>query len=192
MQEKETIKEEQLTANENETKQEEGSENSENNQSDVDGNQSEISLEEKLQQEVQELKDKYLRLYSEFDNYRRRTSKEKLDLIKTASEDLVKEILPVIDDFERAFKASEQEEDTQKVREGNQLVFQKLLKVLESKGVKSMDDLIGNTFDPETQEAITQIPAPSEDLKGKVIDVVEKGYTLGDKVVRYAKVVTGA
>lgn len=192
MQEKETIKEEQLTANENETKQEEGSESSQNNQSDVNGNESEISLEEKLQQEVQELKDKYLRLYSEFDNYRRRTSKEKLDLIKTASEDLVKEILPVIDDFERAFRASEQQEDAQKVREGNQLVFQKLLKVLESKGVKSMDDLIGNSFDPETQEAITQIPAPSEDLKGKVIDVVEKGYTLGDKVVRYAKVVTGA
>ena len=152
----------------------------------------EVSEEEKLKAEVQELKDKYLRLYSEFENYRRRTSKERLDLIKTASQDLMAEIIPVVDDFERAFKASENEEDATKVRDGNQLVFQKFQKILENKGLKSMEGLVGETFDAETQEAITQIPAPSEELKGKVIDVLEKGYTLGDKVVRYAKVVIGA
>ncbi len=152
----------------------------------------ELSQEEKLKREVSELKDKYLRLYSEFENYRRRTSKERLDLIKTASEDLMKDIIPVVDDFERAFKASEQEENVAKVRDGNQLVFHKLVKILENKGLKPMEDLVGKPFDAETQEAITQIPAPSQELKGKVIDVVENGYTLGEKVIRYAKVVTGA
>lgn len=152
----------------------------------------EMSEEDKLKAEVQELKDKYLRLYSEFENYRRRTSKERLDLIKTASQELMAEIIPVVDDFERAFKASENEEDAIKVRDGNQLVFQKFQRILESKGLKSMEGLVGGPYDAETQEAITQIPAPSEELKGKVIDVLEKGYTIGDKVVRYAKVVIGA
>ena len=142
--------------------------------------------------EVAELKDKYLRLYSDFENYRKRTSKERIELIKTASEDVLKDLIPVVDDFERAFKASENETDPAKIREGNLLIFQKLVRILESKGLKAMDELSGKPFDADTQEAITQIPAPSEDLKGKVIDVVEKGYTLGDKVVRYAKVVTGA
>ncbi|MCH7408801.1 nucleotide exchange factor GrpE [Belliella sp. DSM 111904] len=153
---------------------------------------SEVSEVEKLSAEVQELKDKYLRLYSEFENFRRRTAKEKLDLIKTASEDMMSAIIPVVDDFERAFKANESEEDSSKVREGNQLVFNKFQKVLESKGLKPMEGLIGEPFDADRQEAITQIPAPNEEMKGKVIDVVEKGYTLGDKVVRYAKVVIGA
>lgn len=154
-------------------------------------NQGEGSID-KLNAEVADLKEKYLRLYSEFENYRRRTSKERLDLIKTASEDLIKEIIPVVDDFERAFKATENEESVVVVREGNQLVFHKLVKTLENKGLKAMEDLIGKPFDADTQEAITQIPAPTEDLKGRVIDVIEKGYTLGDKVVRYAKVVIGA
>ncbi|MBC6366512.1 nucleotide exchange factor GrpE [Algoriphagus sp. AK58] len=148
--------------------------------------------EVKLEAEVAELKDKYLRLYSDFENFRKRTAKERIDLIKTASEDVLKELIPVVDDFERAFKASENETDAAKIREGNQLIFHKLLRILESKGLKSMDDLVGKPFDADTQEAITQIPAPSEDLKGAVIDVVEKGYVLGEKVVRYAKVVTGA
>ena len=154
-------------------------------------NQGEGSID-KLNAEVADLKEKYLRLYSEFENYRRRTSKERLDLIKTASEDLIKEIIPVVDDFERAFKATENEESVVVVREGNQLVFHKLVKTLENKGLKAMEDLIGKPFDADTQEAITLIPAPTEDLKGRVIDVIEKGYTLGDKVVRYAKVVIGA
>lgn len=149
-------------------------------------------IERKLESEVADLKDKYLRLYSDFENYRKRTSKERLDLITTASEDVLKELIPVVDDFERAFKANESQEDAVKVREGNQLIFHKLLKTLENRGLKPMENLIGKPFNPDTQEAITSIPAPNEDLKGKVIDVVEKGYTLGDKVVRFAKVVTGA
>jgi molecular chaperone GrpE len=194
MTEKEIMKDEHATSQEQEVNQEEkfSTLNEEESIKEESSANPELSKEEKLQQEVDELKDKYLRLYSEFENYRRRTSKERIDLIKTASEELMREILPVIDDFERAFKASENEEDAVKVREGNQLVFHKLVKILESKGVKVMDDLIGKPFDADTQEAITQIPAPNEDMKGKVIDVVEKGYTLGDKVIRFAKVVTGA
>lgn len=152
----------------------------------------EENKEAKLEAEVAELKEKYLRLYSDFENFRKRTSKERIELITTASEDVLRDLLPVVDDFERAFKASQTEVDAAKIREGNQLIFYKLVRILESKGLKVMGDLIGKPFDADTQEAITQIPAPSEDLKGAVIDVVEKGYTLGDKVVRYAKVVTGA
>lgn len=154
--------------------------------------QEEESKEAKLEAEVADLKDKYLRLYSDFENFRKRTAKERLDLIQTASEGVLKDLIPIVDDFERAFKASEKEEDAVKIQEGNQLIFQKLVRVLESKGLKVMEDLVGKPFDAETQEAITQIPAASEDMKGKVIDVVEKGYTLGEKVVRYAKVITGA
>lgn len=187
MAEKELFNDDQITSEEQEVNHSE-LQNEEQKPSET----IEQSQEEKLQKEVAELKDKYVRLYSEFENYRRRTSKERLDLIKTASQDLMIDIIPIIDDFERAFKASENEENPEKVREGNQLVFQKFVKTLENKGLKSMDDLIGKSFDPDTQEAITQIPSPSEEMKGKVIDVVERGYTLGDKVIRYAKVVTGA
>ena len=151
-----------------------------------------LSQEEKLSAEVAELKEKYLRLYSDFENFRKRTAKERIDLIKTASEEVLKDLVPVVDDFERAFKAAEKEADTQKIQEGNQLIFQKLVKILESKGLKPMEDLIGQSFNPDTQEAITQIPSPSPELKGAVVDVVEKGYFLGEKVVRFAKVVIGA
>ncbi|PZX53314.1 molecular chaperone GrpE [Algoriphagus chordae] len=160
---------------------------------DFEGEEPQVgSDDQKLAYEVADLKDKYLRLYSDFENYRKRTAKERLDLISTASEDVLSDLIPVVDDFERAFKASENEEEVSKVREGNYLIFQKLVKILGSKGLKPMEDLIGKPFDAETQEAITQIPAPSAELKGKVVDVIEKGYVLGDKVVRYAKVVTGA
>lgn len=188
MSDKDIMNEEQTTSQE----QEEVSETNQKLSAEHTTDDGLPSLEEKLEKEIIDLKDKYLRLYSEFDNFRRRTAKERLDLITTASEDLIKEILPIIDDFERAFKASEKESDVVKVREGNQLVFQKLVKTLENKGVRAMEDLIGNSFDPDKQEAITQIPAPNEEMKGKVIDVVEKGYTMGEKVIRYAKVVTGA
>lgn len=161
-------------------------------QNEVESSTEVENSESKLEAEVAELKEKYLRLYSDFENFRKRTAKERIDLIKTASEDVLKDLIPVVDDFERAFKASESETDLVKIREGNQLIFQKLVRILEFKGLKSMDDLAGKPFDPDTQEAITSIPAPSDELKGTVIDVVEKGYTLGDKVVRYAKVVTGA
>ena len=113
-------------------------------------------------------------------------------MIKTASEDVLKDLISVVDDFERSFKASENETDPVKIREGNQLIFHKLVRILESKGLTAMGDLVGKPFNPDTQEAITQIPSPTESMKGMVVDVVEKGYTLGDKVVRFAKVVTGA
>jgi len=160
---------------------------------DFEGVEPQVNSEEnKLEYEVADLKDKYLRLYSDFENYRKRTAKERLDLISTASEDVIKDLIPVVDNFERSFKSSENEDDASKLREGNLLIFQILLRVLDSKGLKPMTDLVGKPFDPETQEAITQIPAPNEKMKGKVVDVIEKGYVLGDKVVRYAKVVTGA
>lgn len=148
--------------------------------------------ENRLETEVAELKEKYLRLYSDFENFRKRTSKERIELIKTASEDVLKDLIPVVDDFERASKASQNESDPVKIKEGNELIFHKLVKILESKGLKVMTDQIGKPFDADTQEAIAQIPAPTEELKGAVIEVIEKGYILGDKVVRYAKVVTGA
>ncbi|GGF46498.1 nucleotide exchange factor GrpE [Echinicola rosea] len=187
--------EEQLDAQNQEVKNEEGAVNSEEKTEEQPAEEQpaeELSVEEQLKAESQELKEKYLRLYSEFENYRRRTSKERLELIKTASEDVLKDLIPVVDDFERAIKAEEKEAGGEKTLEGSLLIYNKLLKVLEAKGLTAMEDLIGKEFDADTQEAITQIPAPSEDMKGKVIDVVEKGYKLGDKVVRFAKVVIGS
>jgi molecular chaperone GrpE len=146
----------------------------------------------KLEQELAEQKDKYLRMYSEFENFRRRTAKEKLDMIKTANESMATALLPVIDDFERAIKSFEQEDKEQSVQEGIQLIYNKLTKVLEQKSVSVMDLKPGDEFDAEYQEAITQIPAPDDKLKGKIVDVVEKGYMLGEKVIRFAKVVIGA
>lgn len=152
-----------------------------------------ISTEEKLQLEVAEQKDKFLRLYSEFENYRRRTAKEKLDMVKTATQDLIKELLPVLDDFERAAKNNQQEDvEVKTILEGFDLIQAKMSRALEGKGLKKMEINPGDEFDTEFQEAITQIPAPEEALKGKIVDVVEPGYLLGEKVVRYAKVVTGA
>lgn len=150
------------------------------------------SAASKLEQELAEQKDKYLRMYSEFENFRRRTAKEKLDMIKTANESMATALLPVMDDFERAIKAFEQEEKDASVQEGIQLIYNKLSKTLEQKGVVVMDLKPGDDFDAEYQEAITQIPAPDEKLKGKIVDVVEKGYMLGEKVIRFAKVVIGA
>lgn len=146
----------------------------------------------KLEQELAEQKDKYLRMYSEFENFRRRTAKEKLDMIKTANESMATALLPVLDDFERALKSFEKSDNEDKGQEGILLIYNKLKKVLEQKGVTVMEINPGDDFDAEFQEAITQIPAPDEKLKGKVVDVVEKGYTLGEKVIRFAKVVIGA
>jgi molecular chaperone GrpE len=149
----------------------------------------EQTQEEQLTQELAEQKDKYLRLYSEFENFRRRTSKEKIDTIMNASEGLIKELLPVIDDFERARQSFEKSTDLDALKEGVELVFQKLKKTLESKGLKAMEAK-ETAFDPELHECITQFDA-GEDKKGQVIDEVEKGYYLNDKVIRYAKVVVG-
>lgn len=151
----------------------------------------ELSPEEKLRIDVAEAKDKYLRLYSEFENFRRRNAKERLDLVKTASADLITELLPVVDDFERATKSFEETEENKGILEGINLVKNKFIKVLESKGLTAMNNEPGIEFDPEIHEAITKIPAPDKKLKGKVVDTVEKGYTLNEKVIRYAKVVIG-
>lgn len=146
---------------------------------------------EALKNELSEMKDKYLRLYSEFDNFRKRNAKERIDLLKSANEDVIKAILPTLDDFERALKAIGENENNKAAREGIEIVYHKLYKTLESKGLKAMVSLDA-AFDPELHEAITQVPAPSEDMKGKIIDEIEKGYYLNDKVIRFAKVVTGA
>ena len=152
----------------------------------------ELSEVELLKAALADQKDKYLRLYSEFENFRRRTAKEKLEMVKTATEGLVLDLLPVVDDFERADKSFSEETELGSMKEGVDLIYQKLVKALEKKGVKVIDVSKGSDFDPEFQEAITQIPAPEEELKGKVVDVIEKGYQLGDKVIRFTKVVTGA
>jgi molecular chaperone GrpE len=139
---------------------------------------------------IAELNDKYLRLYSEFDNYRKRTIKEKSDIIRSAGEDVFKAIIPTIDDFERAIKANENVTDVAPIKEGMVLIYNKLKSTCTSKGLEAMES-IGKPFDADLMEAITHIPSPSEDMKGKVIDEVEKGYKLGDKVIRFAKVVVG-
>lgn len=146
---------------------------------------------EDLQAELSESKDKYLRLYSEFENFRRRTSKERIELINSANKDLMEDLIPVLDDFERALDSIEDNAETAAAKEGASLIYNKFKKILESKGLKKMDVKKGDDFNDDFHEAITQIPAEDE-LAGKVVDVVEKGYFLGEKVVRFAKVVTGA
>ena len=154
----------------------------------------EAKLEEKvgeLEENLAELNDKYLRLFSEFDNYRKRTTKERLELIDTASTEVIRELLPVLDDFERAFKANEaKSEDEQSNLEGFKLIYNKLKGILNRRGLEPMK-AIGEAFDTDFHEALTNIPAPSEDLKGKVVDEIEKGYILKGKVIRFAKVVVG-
>jgi molecular chaperone GrpE len=135
-------------------------------------------------------KDKFVRLYSEYENYRKRTAKEKIDIITNASENLLKDIIPVIDDFERAITNNKNVEDASTIKEGFELIYNKLYKTLTNTGLKPMNAQ-GETFDADIHEAITKIPAPSKKMKGKVIDVVEKGYTINDKVIRFAKVVIG-
>jgi molecular chaperone GrpE len=151
---------------------------------------SQVDELKKLQDELAEAKDKYLRLYSEFENFRRRTAKEKIDMIQSANEGLLKNLLPVMDDFERAEKGFK--DLNTKEAEGFLLIFNKYKKILEQSGAKVLDLKAGDEFNADTQEAITQVPAPSEELKGKVVDVVEKGYTLNERVIRFAKVVVGS
>jgi molecular chaperone GrpE len=153
--------------------------------------QPEISVEEKLQEEVAALNDKYLRLFAEFDNYKRRTQKERVELLQTAGKDVIISMLPVLDDFDRANKAIDSATDINPIREGIALVHHKLKSVLGQKGLKEMES-ISIPFDTDLHEAITKIPAPNEEMKGKVIDELEKGYTLNDKVIRFAKVVVGS
>jgi molecular chaperone GrpE len=145
---------------------------------------------EKLKAEIEEAKDKYVRKVAEFENFRRRTAKERMDLIQTAGRDVIADLLDVVDDCDRAQKQLETSEDIAAIREGVLLVFNKLRNNLQSRGVKAMDT-VGKEFNPDLHEAITEIPAPTDDLKGKVLDEVVKGYYLNDKIIRHAKVVVG-
>lgn len=143
-----------------------------------------------LKTELDELRDKYVRLYADFDNFKKRNAKERLELFQIAGKDIVLAILPVLDDFERALKVSEKSGD-QTAREGMQLIHNKLLKNLETRGLKAMNS-IGESFDADKHEAVTEIPAPTPEQEGKIIDEVEKGYLLNEKIIRFAKVIVGA
>lgn len=148
------------------------------------------STEPTAEEKYQEVNDRYLRLYSEFENFRRRTAKEKLELIANAGGQVMGDLLPIIDDFERAIKNNAEVTDAEAIKEGFALIHSKFENTLKNKGLKEIDAL-EKEFNLDFHEALTKIPAPSDDLKGKVVDVVEKGYLLNDKVLRYAKVVVG-
>lgn len=149
------------------------------------------AAEDLFKEELSLANDKYLRLYAEFDNFRRRTSKERVDLLQTAGKEVIVSLLPVLDDFERAIKYMDTATDIVAVKEGVALVQQKLKSILAQKGLKELESK-GLPFDADIHEAITNIPAPTNELKGKVVDELEKGYSLNDKVVRFAKVVVGS
>ncbi|WP_243837178.1 nucleotide exchange factor GrpE [Mucilaginibacter gilvus] len=150
-----------------------------------------VSAEDKLKEELSQANDKYLRLYAEFDNFRRRTVKEREEARKTEGKELIVALLPVLDDFERALRATENATEVAPVREGVILIQNKLKNILTQKGLKEMQS-IGTEFNADIHEAITSIPAPTDDMKGKVIDEMEKGYELNERVVRFAKVIVGA
>ncbi|MEI6749289.1 MAG: nucleotide exchange factor GrpE [Bacteroidota bacterium] len=152
---------------------------------------SKVYTEEEYQNKINELNDKYLRLYSEFDNFRKRTLKEKIDLSRTASEDVIRELLPVLDDFDRALVSMNATDQVEAVKEGVQLIHAKMKAIFTSKGLLEMRT-IGESFNTDYHEAITSIPAPTEEMKNKVVDEIQKGYTLHDKVIRFAKVITGS
>lgn len=181
--------EETVTANNN------FEENDTNADADISGtadvdNPDEKKLTEKLQEELTEQKDKYIRLFAEFDNYKRRSAKERIELIQTAGREVITSMLDVLDDCDRAEKQLQTSNDIEQIKQGVQLVFGKLRTVMQSKGLKAMES-INTSFDVEKHEAITEIPAPNEDMKDKILDEVQKGYYLNDKIIRFAKVVVG-
>ena len=183
------VQNEELNENEN-TQKSDNTEEVINEAVENTDNSSESTGALSTEEQIAALNDKYLRLYSEFDNYRKRTNKEKLDLIATASAGVLKDLLSVMDDFERAIANNETVEDVQSIKDGFKLIQHKFKTTLEAKGLKQMEAK-NQPFDADLHEAIANIPAPSEDLIGKVIDDVEKGYYLNDKVIRFAKVVVG-
>ncbi|MCB4798929.1 nucleotide exchange factor GrpE [Neotamlana laminarinivorans] len=180
----EELENETVNATENETVEEEGK----NTEEQVVEEQ---TVEEKLQEELQEEKNKFLRLFAEFENYKKRTSKERIELFSTASEGVMKTLLPILDDFERALTHIEEDKEAEELRKGVLLIYQKMVNTLEQKGLKAIAVEKGEVFNADNHEAVTQIPAPTDDLKGKIIDVIEKGYKLGEKVIRFPKVVIG-
>lgn len=150
----------------------------------------ELSVEEQLTQDLAKEKDKFLRLFAEFENYKRRTTKERMELFKTANQEVLLAMLPVLDDFDRAIIEISKSED-ELLAKGVDLIHEKLKNTLVTKGLELVDVKAGDAFDADFAEAITQIPAPSDDMKGKIVDVLEKGYKLGDKIIRFPKVVIG-
>ncbi|MGB0165686.1 MAG: nucleotide exchange factor GrpE [Luteibaculum sp.] len=180
----------------NQATQEEQDMNAEENQSEdlsaeltkEEEQQDEIEL---LKRQIEEVNDKYLRLYSDFENFRRRTSKERIELFQSAGSDLIKELLPVMDDFDRAINSNKEIMEADAIKEGFELIQNKMRNILTQKGLKPMNTEVGADFDTDKHEAITNIPAPKPELKGKVVDIVEKGYMFNEKVIRYAKVVVG-
>ncbi len=178
------------------TKEEELKDTIDNNeleidQVDVDNKEETETIEPTSEELIQVEKDKFLRLFAEFENYKKRTTKERIELFKTAGQEIMTVLLPILDDFERALTHADDDKEAEELRKGVLLIYQKLLKTLEQKGLEAIEVKAGDDFDPDTHNAITQIPAPSDDLKGKIIDCVEKGYKLGDKVIRHPKVVVG-
>lgn len=151
----------------------------------------EKSAEEQLQDQLAAEKDKFMRLFAEFENYKKRTTKERIELFKTASQDVMIAMLPILDDFERALTHIEDDKEAEELRKGVLLIYNKLVNTLEQKGLSKIEVKQGDTFDADIHEAITQIPAPSPDMKGKIIDVVERGYKMGERVIRFPKVVIG-
>ncbi|SEL80036.1 molecular chaperone GrpE [Aquimarina amphilecti] len=150
----------------------------------------EVDVEKQLKEDLEKEKDKFLRLFAEFENYKKRTSKERIELFKTAGQDVMQSMLPVLDDFDRAMKEIEKSADKD-VLTGVELIHNKLKEALKGKGLSEVEVAAGDSFNADDHEAITQIPAPTDELKGKIVDVIEKGYKLGDKVIRFPKVVTG-
>ena len=150
----------------------------------------ELPLEEQLAQDLAKEKDKFLRLFAEFENYKRRTAKERLDLFKTANQEVLQAMLPVMDDFDRALNEIKKSDDDVLLK-GVELIHEKLKNTLNSKGLEEVEVKVGDIFNADFAEAITQIPAPSPNLKGKIVDILEKGYKLGDKIIRFPKVVIG-
>ncbi|WP_299174526.1 nucleotide exchange factor GrpE [uncultured Allomuricauda sp.] len=159
------------------------------NESAVDA-QEEISVEDQLREDLAKEKDKFLRLFAEFENFKKRTSKERMDLFKTAGQEVIVSLLPVMDDFDRALKEISKSEDKEMFK-GVELISNKFKETLKSKGLEQIKVREGDVFDAEVHDAITQIPAPNKKLKGKIIDVVEKGFKLGDRIIRHPKVVVG-
>ncbi len=150
----------------------------------------ELTVEQKLEEELAKEKDKFLRLFAEFENYKKRTTKERIDLFKTANQEVLQALLPVLDDFDRAMTQISKSED-EVLLKGVELIHEKLKSTLVGKGLEQVEVKAGDDFNADFAEAITQIPAPSDDLKGKIVDVIEKGYKLGDKIIRFPKVVIG-
>ena len=182
--------EKQHTDGEEDTQQEEATETSEVNREETSDENTNTTSEQEITAKLADINDKYVRLSAEFDNYRKRTLKERMELLQSAGEKILVNILPVMDNFERALQSLETTTDIDSLKEGVNLIYSNFSDFLNQNGVKAME-CINTPFDADLHEAITKIPAPSEELKGKIVDCVQKGYQLNDKVIRYPKVVVG-